>query len=349
MTANRDSYADAGVNIDLATNLLGQVKSKIAATKRPEVLAPVGGFGGLFQLDLSKYREPVLVASVDGVGTKLMVAAMCDTHGSVGHDIVNHCVNDIAVQGAIPLYFLDYFATGKLNAKVTVEVVRGLARGCKRNGCALIGGETAEMPGMYNEGEYDIAGFITGVVEEPRLITGSMILAGDILIGLPSNGLHTNGYSLARHILFEVAKLRVESHLEDLGCTVAEELLKVHRSYLEALRALHRKRYLRGAAHITGGGLTENLPRILPPNCAAEIRTSSWKQPPIFPLLQRLGKIPEPDYRRTFNLGVGMIVAIARRHESKALELLKEAKQKAFVIGEVTEADSHGSKAVVYR
>jgi phosphoribosylformylglycinamidine cyclo-ligase len=257
-------------------------------------------------------------------------------------------VNDIAVQGAIPLYFLDYFATGKLSADVTVDVVKGLARGCKRNGCALIGGETAEMPGLYRLGEYDIAGFITGVVEEPQLITGKNIVAGDILLGFPSTGLHTNGYSLARRLLFDVAKYSIDSHVEELGCTVADELLKVHRSYLEPLRVLHRKRFLKGAAHITGGGITENLPRILPPQCDAQIDTGSWRIPAVFQVLREIGNIPEDDYRRTFNLGIGMIVAVARRHRDAALALLKEAKQKAIVVGEVVEGQNEGSQTVHY-
>lgn len=340
-------YQDAGVNIDEANRAVGRIKKLARATFSAAVRTEIGSFGAGYRL--AGMKKPVLITSADGVGTKLKVAAMANKHDTIGEDLVNHCVNDIAVQGAIPLYFLDYFATGKLNAAVTVDVVKGLARGCKRNGCALIGGETAEMPGMYQEGEYDIAGFITGVVEEPRLITGVSIQPGDLLLGLPSTGLHTNGYSLARHILFEVAKLKIDSHVEELGCTVGEELLKVHRSYLDALRVLHRKRYLKGAAHITGGGITENLPRILPATCAAEIHTSSWKQPAIFRLLQRLGNIPEADYRRTFNLGIGMILVISRRHESKAMELLKEARQKALVIGEVVESAIHSPKAVVYR
>ncbi len=347
MKKRETRYQDAGVNIDEANRAVGRIKKLAQATFSAAVRTEIGSFGAGYRL--AGMKKPVLITSADGVGTKLKVAAMADKHDTIGEDLVNHCVNDIAVQGATPLYFLDYFATGKLDARVTVDVVRGLARGCKRNGCALIGGETAEMPGMYQPGEYDIAGFITGVVEEPRLVTGAGILPGDLLLGLPSNGLHTNGYSLARHILFELAKLKVDSHVEDLGCPVAEELLKVHKSYLPALRALHRKRFLKGAAHITGGGITENLPRILPGSCAAEIRLSSWKQPAIFPLLQRLGNIPENDFRRTFNLGIGMILVVSRPHESKALELLKLEKQKAILIGEVVEAGAHSPKAVVYR
>ncbi|MCU0227548.1 MAG: phosphoribosylformylglycinamidine cyclo-ligase [Bryobacterales bacterium] len=347
MKQKETRYQDAGVNIDEANRAVGRIKKLAKATFSAAVRTEIGSFGAGYRL--AGMKKPVLITSADGVGTKLKVAAMADKHDTIGEDLVNHCVNDIAVQGATPLYFLDYFATGKLDARVTVDVVRGLARGCKRNGCALIGGETAEMPGMYLPGEYDIAGFITGVVEEPRLVTGAGILPGDLLLGLPSNGLHTNGYSLARHILFEVANLKVDSHVDELGGTVGEELLKVHRSYLPALRALHRKRMLKGAAHITGGGITENLPRILPPSCAAIIRTGAWKQPAIFPMLKRLGNVPEEDYRRTFNLGIGMILAVSRPQEPKAMELLKLEKQKAILIGEVVEGASYGSRKVVYQ
>lgn len=339
-------YQDAGVNIDEANRAVKRIKKLAQATFNASVRTEIGSFGAGYRL--AGMKKPILITSADGVGTKLKVAILASKHNTIGEDLVNHCVNDIAVQGAIPLYFLDYFATGKLSADVTVDVVKGLARGCKRNGCALIGGETAEMPGLYRLGEYDIAGFITGVVEEPQLITGKNIVAGDILLGFPSTGLHTNGYSLARRLLFDVAKYSIDSHVEELGCTVADELLKVHRSYLEPLRVLHRKRFLKGAAHITGGGITENLPRILPAQCDAQIDTGSWRIPAVFQVLREIGNIPEDDYRRTFNLGIGMIVAVARRHRDAALALLKEAKQKAIVVGEVVEGQSEGSQTVHY-
>ncbi len=339
-------YQDAGVNIDEANRAVKRIKKLAQATFNASVRTEIGSFGAGYRL--AGMKKPILITSADGVGTKLKVAILASKHNTIGEDLVNHCVNDIAVQGAIPLYFLDYFATGKLSADVTVDVVKGLARGCKRNGCALIGGETAEMPGLYRLGEYDIAGFITGVVEEPQLITGKNIVAGDILLGFPSTGLHTNGYSLARRLLFDVAKYSIDSHVEELGCTVADELLKVHRSYLEPLRVLHRKRFLKGAAHITGGGITENLPRILPPQCDAQIDTGSWRIPAVFQVLREIGNIPEDDYRRTFNLGIGMIVAVARRHRDAALALLKEAKQKAIVVGEVVEGQNEGSQTVHY-
>lgn len=339
-------YQDAGVNIDEANRAVKRIKKLAQATFNASVRTEIGSFGAGYRL--AGMKKPILITSADGVGTKLKVAILASKHNTIGEDLVNHCVNDIAVQGAIPLYFLDYFATGKLSADVTVDVVKGLARGCKRNGCALIGGETAEMPGLYRLGEYDIAGFITGVVEEPQLITGKNIVAGDILLGFPSTGLHTNGYSLARRLLFDVAKYSIDSHVEELGCTVADELLKVHRSYLEPLRVLHRKRFLKGAAHITGGGITENLPRILPPQCDAQIDTGSWRIPAVFQVLREIGNIPEDDYRRTFNLGIGMIVAVARRHRDAAQALLKEAKQKAIVVGEVVEGQNEGSQTVHY-
>lgn len=339
-------YQDAGVNIDEANRAVSRIKKLARATFNAAVRTEIGSFGAGYRL--AGMKKPILITSADGVGTKLKVAILAGKHDTIGQDLVNHCVNDIAVQGAIPLYFLDYFATGKLSADVTVEVVKGLARGCKQNGCALIGGETAEMPGLYRDGEYDIAGFITGVVEEPQLVTGNAICPGDLLLAFPSTGLHTNGYSLARRLLFDVAKFKVDSKVEELGCTVGEELLKVHKSYLEPLRVLHRRKYLKGAAHITGGGITENLPRILPSHCAVVIDTKSWQIPPVFELLREIGNVPEDDYRRTFNLGVGMVVAIARRHKDVVVELLKEIRQKVFVIGEVTDAKKAGPKAVIY-
>lgn len=339
-------YQDAGVNIDEANRAVSRIKKLARATFNAAVRTEIGSFGAGYRL--AGMKKPILITSADGVGTKLKVAILANKHDTIGQDLVNHCVNDIAVQGAVPLYFLDYFATGKLSADVTVEVVKGLARGCKQNGCALIGGETAEMPGLYRDGEYDIAGFITGVVEEPQLITGKAICPGDLLIAFPSTGLHTNGYSLARRLLFDVAKYKVDSTVEELGCTVGEELLKVHKSYLEPLRVLHRRKYLKGAAHITGGGITENLPRIFPDHCAAVIDTSSWRIPPVFELLRKIGNVPEDDYRRTFNLGVGMIVAVSRRHKDATFELLKEIRQKAFLIGEVVSKKEASAPSVIY-
>jgi len=286
---------------------------------------------------LGGFKRPVLVSSADGVGTKLKVAFATGRHDTVGEDLVNHCVNDIAVQGALPLFFLDYFAVGKLDAEVAASVVSGIARGCKANGCALIGGETAEMPGMYTEGEYDLAGFIVGASERKELLTGAHIRQGDLLLALPSTGLHTNGYSLARKLLFEVAGYSPKSVLPEVGSTVADALLAVHRSYLAPIRALMSAGLLKGAAHITGGGITDNTPRMLPKGLGAEIDISSWKIPALFEVLREIGDIPLDDYRRTLNLGAGMILAVGARSASKAEEILRKAGEKPWRIGRVIE------------
>src|SRR4051812_10955734 len=274
------SYRDAGVNIDEADRAVGEIRRMARATFTKGVLTDIGSFGGCFALP--KLRQPVLVSSVDGVGTKLKIAFATGRHDTIGEDLVNHCVNDIAVQGARPLFFLDYLAVGKLEANVAAQVISGIARGCAANGCALIGGETAEMPGMYLDGEYDIAGTIVGIVEKSRLLTGAKVRAGDTLLGLPSTGLHTNGYSLARKLLFDVAKLPLDSLLPESGTILADELLQVHRSYLKAIATLVKKDSISAAAHITGGGITDNLPRVLPKGLAAAIETSSWTVPPLF-------------------------------------------------------------------
>ena len=258
---------------------------------------------------------------------------------TIGEDLVNHCVNDIAVQGAVPLFFLHYYAVGKLDAKVAAQVVSGMARGCKNNGCALIGGETAEMPGMYAPGEYDLAGFIVGVVERKRMLTGKTIRAGDVLIGLPSTGLHTNGYSLARKLLFEVAGHHPDTALEELEGSLAQELMKIHRSYLKPLRALHDSGVLKGAAHITGGGITDNTPRILPEGLGVRIDVGSWPVLPMFELLRKIGRIPDDDWRRTFNLGIGMILVISKRDLSKAAKMLKSLRERWYQIGEVVRGE----------
>lgn len=324
-------YTDAGVSIDEADRAVKRIRAYARATFTPGVLTDIGSFGGGFRL--GKYREPVLVSSADGVGTKIKVAIMADRHDTIGEDLVNHCVNDIMVQGARPLFFLDYFAAGKLNALVTADVVKGVARGCKANGCALIGGETAEMPGLYALGDYDLAGFIVGVVEKKKMLTGKGVRTGDVLIGLPSNGLHTNGYSLARKILFDVAGYGVDSKIPELGGTVADELLKVYLSYNRAMTALMDKGYLKAAAHITGGGITDNLPRVLPKGLSAEIDTSSWQVPRLFTFLKELGKMPDDDWRRTLNCGIGMICVVSAKDRDAALAALKKIRQKAHVIG----------------
>jgi phosphoribosylformylglycinamidine cyclo-ligase len=335
-------YKQAGVNIDEADRAVASIRSMARKTFTPAVLTDIGSFGGGYLLQ--GWRQPVLVSSADGVGTKLKLAFATGRHDTVGEDLVNHCVNDIAVQGAIPLFFLDYFAVGKLDAAVAAQVVSGIARGCKANGCALIGGETAEMPGLYSEGEYDLAGFIVGAVERKRMITGASIKKGDVLIGLPSTGLHTNGYSLARKLLFEVAGHSPDARVQGLAGSLADELLKLHRSYLKPLRALHDAGVLKGAAHITGGGITDNTPRILPKGLGVEIQKDSWPVLPIFELLRQIGDIPEANYRRTFNLGIGMIFVVARRDLAEAARLLKRQREKYFEIGQVIEAPKNGPR-----
>jgi phosphoribosylformylglycinamidine cyclo-ligase len=328
------TYRDAGVNIDEAERAVLHIKRLAAKTLNSNVLTSIGSFGAGFSL--KGWRDPVLVSSADGVGTKLKIAFATGRHDTVGQDLVNHCVNDIAVQGAVPLFFLDYFAVGKLDAQVCASVVSGISRGCKQNGCALIGGETAEMPGMYAPGEYDLAGFIVGCVERKQMLTGETIVPGDILIGLPSQGLHTNGYSLARKLLPNIT--------EDL----ADELLKVHRSYLKPLRAIHEAKVLKGAAHITGGGLTDNLPRVLPEGCGVEIKTKSWPGQPIFDLLQRLGNVPEDDFRRTFNLGIGMVLIVSPKKIGFVSQILKKLREPFHEIGRVVELTSKRQPKVKY-
>ncbi len=326
-------YRDAGVDIDAADRAVSSIKKLARRTFTPGVLGDIGSFGALYQI--SGWRRPVLVSSADGVGTKLKIAFLTGRHDTVGEDLVNHCVNDIAVQGARPLFFLDYFAVGKLDADVAAAVVSGIARGCRANGCALIGGETAEMPGLYAEAEYDLAGFIVGAAERGRLLTGSKIRVGDALLALPSTGLHTNGYSLARKLLLDVAGYGPRTLLPEVGASVGDALLAVHRSYLKPLSALLDAGLLRGAAHITGGGITDNTPRMLPAGLAAAIDTTSWRIPPLFEVLKQIGNLPEDDYRRTFNLGVGMIFAVPARAAARAEKLLAGLGEKPFRIGEV--------------
>ena len=328
-------YQDAGVNIDEADRAVSRIKMLAEQTLTRNVLAGIGSFGAGYEL--SGWKKPVLVSSADGVGTKLKVAFLTGRHTTVGEDLVNHCVNDIAVQGAVPLFFLDYFAVGKLDANVAADVVEGIARGCKANKCALIGGETAEMPGLYIDGEYDLAGFIVGAVEKKQLLTGKHIKAGDVLVGLPSTGLHTNGYSLARKLLFEVAEHAPGAFVDELRSTVADELLRVHRSYLKPIQALMKADLLKGAAHITGGGITENTPRMLPKGLGAEIKLGAWPVLPIFEFLKSIGRIPDDDYRRSFNLGIGMIFAIGQKDLKEAEKKLRRLGETSYVIGKVIE------------
>jgi phosphoribosylformylglycinamidine cyclo-ligase len=331
------SYRDAGVDIDAANEAKERIKRLARETFTPNVMTEIGSFGGMFRADFSRIKEPVLVSSADGVGTKLRVAFMTGIHNTVGYDLVCHCVNDILVQGARPLFFLDYIASGRLVPETVASVIEGLARGCKEAGCALIGGETAEMPGFYADGEYDVAGFIVGVVDRGHIIDGSRIAAGDVLTGLPSVGLHTNGYSLARKLLFEVAAFAPDSYIDELGCTAAEELLKPHRSYLGALEAMLESGLIKGLAHITGGGLLENVPRILPEGTAARIRAGSWTVLPVFGLLARIGNVPEREMHRTFNMGIGMVVITSADDAQVVREHLDQRGEAHFDIGRIVE------------
>jgi phosphoribosylformylglycinamidine cyclo-ligase len=344
------TYAGAGVDITSGDRAKQRIKMLARKTFNKHVLSEIGGFGGLFALDLEKYPQPVLVSSADGVGTKLKVAFELGIHHTVGADLVNHCVNDIAVQGATPLFFLDYLATGKLREQdsATVEtVVRGLSEACRANGCALIGGETAQMPGFYADGEYELAGTIVGCVNRPEIVTGERIQIGDVLIGLPSNGLHTNGYSLARKLLFEVAHYGPDQYVNELKDKTGAALMRTHRSYLAIIRKLTAQAadaapdaaLVHGMAHITGGGITENLPRILPRGTGAVVDLASWTVPPIFEHLQRLGDVEQDEMLRTFNMGIGLIVVVAAEQVKKAKAILNRANERHCIIGRITRGD----------
>jgi phosphoribosylformylglycinamidine cyclo-ligase len=338
------TYADAGVDIDRASRTKKRIKYLAHKTFTRGVLSEIGGFGGLFSIDKQKWLDPVLVSSVDGVGTKLKIAFEMNVHHTIGADLVNHCVNDIAVQGATPLFFMDYLATGKLDPEVAEKVVEGLAEACKHTGCALIGGETAEMPGFYPEGEYDLAGFIVGVAERERIITGKAVEAGDVIMGLSSNGLHTNGYSLARKLLFEVGHYTLDSYVNELKGKVGNELLRTHKSYWPAVKRLVDGECVSGMAHITGGGITENLPRVLPRGVAAVIEIGSWPVPPIFEHLQSLGNVPQDEMLRTFNMGLGMLLVVPSKKFKKAQTVLERAGEKAYTVGRIVK----GERKVMY-
>jgi len=332
------TYADAGVNLDRASKTKQRIKYLAHKTFTKGVLSEIGGFGSLFSVN-KKYLDPVLVSSVDGVGTKLKVAFEMKVHHTVGGDLVNHCVNDIAVQGAAPLFFMDYLASGRLEPDVAEKVVEGIAEACKHNGCALIGGETAEMPGFYPEGEYDLAGFIVGVVERERIITGKTVEVSDIILGLPSNGLHTNGYSLARKLLFEVARYSPETYVNEVKNKIGNELMRSHKSYWPSLKKTIDADCIAAMAHITGGGITENLPRVLPRGTAAVIELGSWPVLPIFEHLQKLGNVPMEEMLRTFNMGLGMLLVVPSKKFKKAQTLLERAGEKVYTVGRIVRGD----------
>ena len=337
------TYADAGVDINRANKTKQRIKYLAHKTFTRGVLSEIGGFGGLFSVD-KKYLDPVLVSSVDGVGTKLKVAFEMKMHHTIGADLVSHCVNDIAVQGAAPLFFMDYLATGRLEPEVAEKVVEGLAEACKHNGCALIGGETAEMPGFYPEGEYDLAGFIVGVVEREKIINGKTVEVGDIVLGLPSNGLHTNGYSLARKLLFEVAGYSTDTFFSEIKNKVGNELMRTHKSYWPIIKKMIAGECVAALAHITGGGITENLPRVLPRGTAAVIERGTWPVLPIFEHLQKLGNVPPDEMLRTFNMGIGMLLVVPAKKFKKAETLLDRAGEKFYSVGRIVK----GERKVMY-
>ena len=329
----KGAYAGAGVDIHLADTLKGGLRAKVRKTLRREVLGSIGGFGGLFALAAKKHKRPVLVSSMDGVGTKLKIAVALNKHNTVGQDLVNHCVNDIAAVGAGPLFFLDYIGMGQLSARVFDQIIDGLVKACRNAGCALIGGETAQLPGIYDAGDYDLVGTIVGVVERDRIIDGSRIRPGDAIIGLASSGLHTNGYSLARQILFAQMGVHLDEYHGALGCTFGEELLKVHRNYWPVIRKT--RDFLHGVAHITGGGLYDNIPRVLPKNCRAVINRGTWNVLPIFKLLQEGGGVTDEEMHRVFNMGIGMVLIVDPKSVAAIRKVASRARVKSYLIGEI--------------
>ncbi len=333
------TYADAGVDLERGDRAKERIKFLAQKTFNRNVLGGIGGFGACFRLDLQRWKNPILVSSADGVGTKLKVAFELGLHHTVGADLVNHCVNDIAVQGAVPLFFLDYLATSKIDPDVIENVVSGVADACRANGCALVGGETAQMPGFYADGEYDLAGFIVGAVDRDKMITGAAIKAGDVLVGLPSTGLHTNGYSLARKLLFEVGRYKPTQYVTAIKEKAGAALMKTHRSYLSVIQKLVTGGFVGGMAHITGGGITENLPRILPKALTAQVEIGSWPVPLIFEHLRQLGNVSQEEMMRTFNMGIGLIAVIPAAKFTRAKNLLDRAEEKFYVIGRVAKGD----------
>jgi len=336
MSDARVTYKDAGVDIAAGNSFIDLIKPMVKATSRPEVLADIGGFGGLFSLNSAKYKNPVLISGTDGVGTKLKIAFMADRHDTVGIDLVAMCVNDIIVQGAEPLFFLDYLATGKLLPEKAAAIVKGIADGCKQAGCALIGGETAEMPGFYADGEYDVAGFAVGVVDRDLIIDGSGISVGNRLIGIASSGLHSNGYSLVRKLIFDRLGLSINSDLPGVGTSVADALLTPTRIYVRSILNLIKNFSINGIAHITGGGLLENIPRILPKGCQADIHLNSWKCPALFEILQEAGNVERNEMYRTFNMGIGMVLAVPYQQAEDIIDRLRGLGEQAWIIGEVS-------------
>ncbi len=338
----QDAYSKAGVNIDAGHAAVRKMKRHVKMARTKGMITDIGSFGGLFQLPTG-YKHPVLVGSTDGVGTKVMIASLMKKYDTVGQDLVNHCVDDILVQGASPLFFMDYFATGKLDPAMAEQLVKGLAKACRENGCALLGGETAEMPGIYQDEDFDLAGTIVGIVDKKDIIDGSGIKAGDIILGLPSTGLHTNGFSLARQLFFKKLKFKVHRYVPDLKTTVGEALLAVHRSYLPAIASLRKKITIKGMAHITGGGFIDNIPRILPQGCRAVIKWGTWPVLPIFEFIQTRGHIEKMTMMRTFNMGIGLTIVVSSKDKDKAIKMLKSKGEAVYELGLIEK----GSKKTV--
>lgn len=344
-----NKYKEAGVDIDKGNAFVETIKDLVASTHQRGVLGGIGGFSSHVAIDTNKYKKPVIVNSTDGVGTKLLVAQMCNKHSTIGIDLVAMCVNDLIVGGATPLCFLDYFAVGKLDLKVAREIISGIAEGCRQAHCSLVGGETAEMPGLYHNNDYDLAGFVTGIVDRDSIIDGSDISAGDIILGLGSSGLHSNGYSLVRKICFTDHQLTVDQYLEELGCTLGEELLKPTRIYVQSVLNVLKNYRINGMVHNTGGGFIDNIPRVLPKGCKAVINRGTWKIPPIFPLLQRLGEISDEEMYRTFNMGIGLVVVINENSVSDILHHFKAVGEEVYVIGEIVALDEENESRVEIR
>lgn len=338
------TYADAGVDIDKADEFVKTIKKIAKTTYRSGVISEIGGFGGMFSLNITSMQSPVLVSSTDGVGTKLKIANMMEKHDTVGIDLVAMCVNDIIVQGAKPLFFLDYLAMGKLETRIAKDVISGIGEGCRQAGCALIGGETAEMPGFYKDNEYDLAGFVVGLVENSKIIDGSGIHVGDQVIGISSSGLHSNGYSLVRKVCFEIMGLKIDAYVPELGRTIGEELLTPTRIYSEIIHSIIKDLPVFGLAHITGGGISGNIVRVIPDGCNVLLRKNSWDMPPVFTYLQRAGNISEKEMMRTFNNGIGMVAVVPEKSTQEILDRLIAMKENAFVIGEVIEKKGAGDK-----
>jgi len=343
----RATYKDSGVDIDRANSFIDKIKPLLKTASHREVLSSIGGYGALFHLDLSKTKDPVLVSSTDGVGTKLKIAQSMDRHDTIGIDLVAMSVNDVIVQGAEPLFFLDYIASGRLMVETSVKIVEGIVRGCNEAGCALIGGETAEMPGFYKDNEYDLAGFCVGVVEADRLIDGSEIKVGDRIIGLGSSGLHSNGFSLARRVLFEVGKFDYSDCVKELEDTIGGELLRPTRIYVKPILNLIKNFHIRGIVHITGGGFFDNIPRVVPDPCCAVIKRNSWAVPPIFDLIQRTGNIEDNEMLRVFNMGIGMILVVSEKDQDDIINRLESFGEKAYPLGVIEKRDSR-QKAVLF-